>query len=429
MGRKVRWTLSVLVGLAILLTGGYFVLSAVAASRLEEVVAGIRAEGAPLTLAEIAPPPIPDGCNAAVVLKRAFAAFVDLRDEDDEALATFDEDPLGAPAEVVVVMVDWVASNADARHLMDEALKRPNCRFDLDYTSVETLEYRHIVPVLNLSRLTMIDGLLALRGGRPADAFADCRRLLDLARCSESEPTLISLLWRIALEETALRLLHLTLDRVSPDEATCVALRSDLGRIDIHAAAARSARAERAFFFSALERIRLEPAAREEALWADELLGFIPISWIPDSVVKLDEAFALGILARRIALADRPYHEVREEWEALHRDAVNAPWYAVLSEAGLRELLNMRMRVETHRTRIDLADLSLAVRLHEIEHGELPGALIDLDVDLPVDPFAGEAYRYTPGPNGGFTLHGVGPNGRDDGGEDDDIVWPPAREE
>lgn len=84
------------------------------------------------------------------------------------------------------------------------------------------------------------------------------------------------------------------------------------------------------------------------------------------------------------------------------------------------ERAKRQTELNSHRARLRMLTCSLAIRLYELEHGAPPSELSELTPDflddLPLDPFNGEPFVYRRSDKG-FQIYSVGPDGRDDGGQ------------
>jgi len=127
----------------------------------------------------------------------------------------------------------------------------------------------------------------------------------------------------------------------------------------------------------------------------------------------------------RIMLAAR-----RAEMDA-HQGVLDKFRYQVAEAAHVnwdKACLSM-MRAETMR---QMAITAVALKRHQLRHGKLPENLTSLAPEflsgLTTDYMNGKTLCYERDPDGGFALHSVGENGRDDQGQGDDLIWPkPAR--
>jgi hypothetical protein len=98
-----------------------------------------------------------------------------------------------------------------------------------------------------------------------------------------------------------------------------------------------------------------------------------------------------------------------------------APGAASLGPLGGlgRDLLGVEIKAVSSQR---LASIALALAKRQREKGSLPPSLAELG-DLPKDPGSGGAFSYAPDGQQ-FRLHGVGGDGRDDGGDSgkDEVV-------
>jgi hypothetical protein len=85
------------------------------------------------------------------------------------------------------------------------------------------------------------------------------------------------------------------------------------------------------------------------------------------------------------------------------------------------------MRTESMR---QMAITAVALKRHQLRHGTLPEDLTSLVPEflpgLTIDYMNGKPLRYQRDTDGGFALHSVGGNGRDEQGQGDDLIWPKA---
>jgi hypothetical protein len=135
----------------------------------------------------------------------------------------------------------------------------------------------------------------------------------------------------------------------------------------------------------------LEAARRrlvENGLLEERLLGFPA-----EQVLLLDEKREME--ARRddfIKLLKLPAWQ----FEALHVRADPAESRALFAHAAVSGLLNVARQRSRLDQRIALLRHAEALRLHAAEHSAaLPGALCEISVPLPDDPFTGKPFRYT----------------------------------
>ncbi len=408
-----------------------------AKERIAAQKADLRASGAPLTYAEAVPPAVSDEENAAVLLRQAFRIFEEAdaeyrRSTEDEFVEEFwlvaepiDElvaDPWIEDEDRVRDVRDWVVRRRAVRAPLALALERPGCRFDEFWVSlvdgmVQADAAGEDTADASIQRLQEIQDWLcstAALAAREGDAEAAYGTILDALRLAGSAfrgDTLILLLLRSSAEMQALELLETVARRLPPPEEILETLRTHLERPEDPEGLARALGVERAQ--------GLDVYAYLSEVGDEEGQPSVPL---PQIAFLFDEDHYLGLTARAIALAGRPFPETREAWASFYdRELDDGPWYAILSrmqaivfpraaEVGALRLAALR-----------LAGSALALEAVRRDDGTLPAGLCD--TLRAIDPFDGRPIRCRPTGDGGYLLYSVGPDGVDQDGEGDSDDW------
>lgn len=436
--KKKRWgrrLLFLVLLLAIVVTSTVLWLGSVAGSRLEAELAHVRDAGEPITLAELAPAPVPESENAAPLLLEAFELAEDEPDAWHEGitLEAYENDPFGQEESWYAELAAWVEKNEPALGKAREAGARPACRFDLQWEKGIEMESPQVWGLLTISRLMRARAILAARDGDVDGAIATCAEMVRLAEIGLQDPLLIYLLARAAIVDQAVVTAQ---DVLTRGRAATGALRNLLSRLsavpgkeELH----RMFVGERAFGYSAYDLVRREPAQLNlfSPMEGNGNLGHgLLLRLIPDTVLELDSAHYLSLLRRTIELAKLPYREARSDWSALEGELEDGPWYAVIAPMAIAAFPMVARRWTMHEARVEVARLGLSLELHVREHGALPATFADLPLSLPVDdPFSDSPYVLKTMGDGEWRVYSVGPDGKDDGGvpldddEQGDLVW------
>jgi len=383
----------------------------------------IRARGEPATLAELAPEMPPDHDNAAVLLVETFKLMdaASASEPADWMDFLFEEGhPHRADAAAAVKL------HAKAMAVAREALKRPRCVFDLDYTKGPHLELPHLSELRHLARIFAAEAILNALNGQETKAVDGIHHVLLLVGALDEEPLTCS-------KHVAVSILGFGVESLNEVEAATDLsdenrdlLVRDLRRLDFEAAVTQSLVYERAFLQDVkpsdlvytrnwLERRYVEFRAglsSAERLRVLRLMG------------EAIEASRLPPWEARPAATER-YGQVGKimDWDHLGAPASSADawmcWYGPFVRA-------MAAR--------DAAVIGLSCGLFRSAKGRYPAALDELSPEfldkLPPDPFTGKPFRYQLREDGAsFIVYSVGENLKDDGGvkdpaaQKDDISW------
>jgi hypothetical protein len=173
----------------------------------------------------------------------------------------------------------------------------------------------------------------------------------------------------------------------------------------------------------------------EESAWILNIPGAIASTVYPFTPLPTIEVIGhLELYGKLLALTELPYYEAIQ-----HPDYGNSEgparfaYFFDVQVVTAQMAFLMQARFEA---KDGLLQLGLRVERYHATEGHYPPALADLashfPEGLPIDPFSGEAFRYTVSEDS-FLLYSLGPNQRDDGGKpgrtgDGDMVWRGVRE-
>jgi len=428
----------------------HLVLNVIAGRRLERELNRLRAEGAPLTLAEAAPPAVPDSENAALLYTRAFRGFGWPRaseDEDHELVARFlstvngieDYPPGIAPtmAEVEAVLARHKADFS----LLDQASRRPACRFPVDWNAGFGALLPHLSGVRMATRFLAAKGVVDARHGRAVDALNDLAIAIRMSNHISPEPALISQLVRIACIHIVRGVLPEVLAAAPPTEAQSRAFYDLLGNVDINGPWLHAMQGERAAGILAFRDLQTARSGYPAVAVLNEIgegesLGWVRtragkfaltglwwltrVAWAP--ALKLDEARYLELLRKQMLLLRKPFAESQRDYSRLENEASErAPWYALVSRSLFPQFGPATATRDQGVAGIGLMTVALALRDHKIKHGSYPASLADLRAAggwaIPDDPFSGKPFIYRR-QGAGYLIYGLGPDLKDNGGVD-----------
>lgn len=404
-------------------------------------VAEIRARGEPTSLVEAAPPPAPDAENAAVIFEKVFAVMAanEARENSDPAIrdwceVLYDDGEPFEPHKTELVNV--LALYAEAMRLAREAMKRPRCRFDLDYAAGPAMLMPHLARLRHLARLFWGEALLKAHNGLPGEAAASMGNMFGLARAFDEEPSIISKLLEIAINGIGLKALK-RIEREAPlsDPARREVLKH-LGKLEARGPVTKGLVGERGAFHGYMQTLMSEgriPGIDDPDL--QRAMESNPHMFVEDNA-RLVREMTKAIDASRLppwkALLKFKLIETRLGSFSPEEAPLSAQLFPALCAAHLRGV-----RLTAKR---DVAVIGLACKLYKSRHGRYPDKLDALAPEflkeLPPDPFTGKPFVYRregEGDAAGFVVYSVGDNLTDDGGAGrsegkDDIAWEGGRD-
>ncbi len=406
----------------------------------------LRAKGEPVTLDDLTPEPIPPEQNAATIYLKAFAAYVELEDEDVKVLVQRASSEF--PPEGLAKVRQWIQQNQQALVLTERASAMEKCRFIDRYVGMYDQRYDHLSLATRLALLLSASARAHLAENDPQSALKKCRAQLGLGRHLGRGRTLVEyLVAHVHLSKAADSLSEL-LSHPGIGHLELRPVVRDVRRLLEAEHLADAFRTERVFLLSLLsdpehaKEVFLDPELHFDNRDRNAEHGHAMKShgdtrvWIEQETLVFLEAFA-----EIISLAEAPYYQgaaARRQVQDWLEEEVRP---RALPMATLTLPKHIRYLQLGARRRVPLLHMTLAIELemHQRATGSYPESLDGLKLTylekLPVDPFSGRPFVYRK-KDGGYILYSVGPNGRDDGGvpghpgdRTDDIVWSVTRKE
>jgi len=304
VGRLLRrkWR-PIAVVLAVLIAA-HIVLNIVAGRRLEAELSRLRAEGAPLTFAEAAPPKVPDSENAAVLYQKAFAGLYNPADSEaaqlylsggkrvPEAVPPRTGHPRGAVPTMAQMEAILARHQADFA-LLEQASRRPACRFPVNWDAGFAALFPELGRVRDATWFLAAKALVDARRGRAGDALNDLAVAVRMSNHIAPEPTPMAQLVRVACFGIMHRVLPEILAAAAPTPAESRPLYDLLGGTDLAGPWVHAMEGERCFGLSVYND------ARRRGLWilmsptiGARMISLVPgVLWSP--FFKLDEVYYL----------------------------------------------------------------------------------------------------------------------------------------
>lgn len=400
---------------------------------LEAELAKLKAQGMPLSMAEVAPKAVPDDQNAAVLYQKVFKVefspgeqtaeegIAGLSDSEEDTIREYLRNPNPELERNVRVLLGRPQVQK-ALKILREASKRPHCVFPINWEDGMQVVFPQYAKFREACRLVVAQAQLAAGEGNLAEALGWCEVSLRMADHVAFEPTLIGQLVSYAVRSITLRSVQRFLSEAQLTPAQAEQFAHYLEQINLYDELARAMIGERAFGLDSYRRIRRGA--------------------LPAPLGAFDELVYLKNMQRAIELAALPHHQAARGDQALIEERKRWPNKYTLASTIVPALGKCANKRDQVLAEIGLCRVVLALKAYKYEHGAYPSTLDQLrrtlDWTLPVDPFTGRSFIYRRQEEG-FKLYSVGENLKDDGGvkkpkgprawehPEDDIVWECAR--
>ena len=452
--------------------------------QLEAELARLRASGAPLTLAQAAPKPVPESENAAVLYQKVFGVRFPRDTTPEHPLANMSTDertlidaygggstPPGIVTDVTrdesgtvtvrqgpekppsrsevdarVAALLEKPNVVDALAVLRKASEMPHCVFPVDWAAGPAALFPHLTEFRAAARLVCAQARLTAGQGDVDAALDWCMIALRMSEQAAVEPTLAAQLVCVAMQGTAFSAMQSILSSSTPSAQAAARLDEYLGRLDLTGGFVRGLEGERACVLGALTmRVGFDVAALAQlaaevwpngakALWF-RAYGRIYCSPLGAPLRKAEEIIYLKYMGEQTKTAPLPYRETKPGVEAAEWEVAKAPVYpGVIARSILPTYAPAAAMRDKGIVQIAECRIVLALKGYKQQHRAYPANLADLqatlDRPLPLDPFSGKDFIYRT-EDRGFILYSVGRDLKDDQGQAPtpethgagDIVW------
>jgi len=447
---KRQWVKVTLVALAAIFAG-MILLRIVAGYVMERSfnakLAELRERGEPVTLAEMAPPPVPSERNAATYYERAFQKLESLGKEDLTNFGQLTAKDGALSAEEVRKAMDLLDHARPAMSMLHKAVECDECRYPIDYQSPgHLLRLPHLQKLRILVRLLKLSSNANLEWRYGGTAAEDCVIALKVAQSAEQDPTPVSLLVESGLMGLVLVQLERVMDRAEPSASQLTRIERLLSSEADRRRFTRVLRGERCTGLSLINLTLHDPNKLLKFLIARRpsvvLRALVRVGvFVYKPIILMDACHYLDIMDRFIWLSESPYGVSWDGWRSLNEDIEEIAGGRYIRHPMLQMLVpSLRQVAAVYDSTVawkGCSRIAITLRLCRMKSGQYPEGLPKLVPEfldkLPIDPFSGKDFIYRREGNG-FIVYSVGPNRKDDGGkepvrdsETEDIVWKCSR--
>jgi len=471
-----RWKILIAAG-AVVMAG--MLISAVHHYRLraatEAYIAKLKANGEPMELAQVMPPPVPPEQNGTETFRKAAA----LLDADKTFLETnsIHAMDMAAPGKAVIcsqqpvvlqtystnsweALTAAVGQNKEALNLLHQIIEHPALDFGIHYERGfgEGFEFTNLnlVQLRNSANYLSANAICNLHHGDVAAAVKNEQAMLALANAMQSQRLVISELVRMAITRKAVNLNWEILQSPGVTGEQLTALQNDWDRLNFLQGCKDALIMERLCGENTLSMWRNSDYGLNNFFgWerrARENIGF-PVeeeSWLKkaksESQIFLwrywwsypDELRCLRgheVLMETLRYAEtngaflKAFQQQQARLDALGINKLESEFGGMLSgKTDFHSMLSESIttlgytfkKVMTVESAKRIVVTAIALKRFQLKHGNYPEKLSDLTPEflpsVPLDPVDGQPLRYRRNVGGTFLLYSVGENGKDNGG-------------
>jgi len=391
-------------------------------SKLQARIDAIRADGYPVTCAELDKwYTIPENVeNAAYTIIDAFSYYKLWDNAESKSLPVVGQAKLPARTEsmgeeIKALITRYIADNNEPLELLHAGASIEHSRYPIDLSAGFEINIPNMREIKIAARMLKLEAILYAENGDGKLSIRSAISIFGIARSLAKEPSIMSQMFRSMCQSFATSTIEYCINRVELTDEQLLELIERVHnseRISDMTCAFVGERCMGLRFFKS-----------PESMNPDSIEG-IPVRPILElykalGLVDADAIIYLDLMDEYIKSAQLPLHKRQE--------AVKAIDARLQSTSQIHILLHAITPALSHITSIELrtiADLrtartALAVLRYRLAAGRLPDALTDLvpiylDV-VPVDPFDGKDLRYEK-LGVGFVVYSIGQDMRDDGG-------------
>lgn len=428
-----------LIGLLVIVAG-YLLLLADLQRALNKRLNDLRAAGVPTTYAEVAPPPVPDAENAAIVYQQALEKLNYSADDRETLSAFVKDDPPGSREKLLAQTRQILERNRAAIELARQAASMGRCRFPVNWSAEDPREiiFPHLRGMRSCDRLLSAEAVVQSEQGHSGPAVESCQLGLRIAAHVLVEPSGISVLTAVSVEAVTFEALAAVIERHDLPTDVCWALYQEIGETELRQAYRKVFVADVPTGVWAFDTANRDPQRIKEWLLGPPPLErnrFIELYLTPlGRIVRLKEQTAyVDLVEAIISAANRPYRKSVALNDEIEDRLHSLPPYYFLTFAAYPAYGQMQIARDRAIARRGALQIALVLEAYHGRHADYPDSLAALHEypgwELPDDPFSGKEFVYRR-QGKGFVLYSWGEDLDDDGGRppqypdrDGDLAW------
>jgi hypothetical protein len=428
------------IGITVVALGVIYAIGVgVSSAKLRRAYTDLKKDGRPMSPAEIIPPKVPDGENAALLYESA-ALLLKAQPAPNRNLLDYVREPYDGfmtgslepdkLAEFKQLIEQDVVTQAIS--IIEQGTRRKSCRFDHDYTEGFNILLPHLAGLRDIVRLIGARSCLEAEAGRPDAAWNYALTQLKFADALRKDPIIISFLVRLAAIRTSCETIQRICENTPPNAEQYKTVESLLSNYEGIEPLVLALDGERLLGGEWAFNLLRNGSARDltASINNDWGLGEVLLSLYSTffkPFLIADHAAYMRIMGYYTRLAQQPYslderNTIDEKVRQMHSrlnwvTSMLVPALSRVKEIYWETIAQMRV------TRAGLALLQ-----EKKAQGAFPQTL-EMPKNLD-DPFSKELLHYKL-QGQGFIIYSVGPDEKDNGGSpkqkkqktDWDIVW------
>ena len=424
-GKRHRLKVShVLIILLLFCVGAFALFRLSLKSKLQARIDAIRADGYPVTCAELDKwYTIPENVeNAAYTIIDAFSYYNQWDKDKSEPLPLVGQAKLPARTEPMdeemkALIVQYVADNNEAIEMLHTAAAIEHSRYPIDLSAGFEAAIPDLSEIRTAVRLLKLEAILHTENGDGKLAVRSAKSCFGIARSLAKEPVMISQLVRTACQSLTATTIEYCVNRIELADEQLVELIEyvhNAENISDMSCAFVGERCMGISFFKSPESVN-----------PDSINGipFRPIVELYKAIglADADEIIYLDIMDGYIKTAQLPVHQRMEAAKAIDARLESTSQIHILLHAIMPALARVNTIDLRNIAQLRTARIALAIERYRLAAGSLPDTLADLvpaylDA-VPTDPFDGNELRYKKLETG-FVVYSIGEDLSDEGGKE-----------
>lgn len=440
--RRKRRALSlwkIVLGIIVVLMLAHGVVVLYLGQQYHAAVKALKAQGLPVSTAELTRAKVPDDQNGAFLFMKAFNLLDDKQNKKAvDLLETFlSQQSVGAHNNRFPP-VSWTDAKQASRQLAgvvpltQQALSQPSCQFTTNWAIDDVAKFRYYSKLRSLEKVLTADAVIDTHDGRMDEAYRKIDLAFRTAQVLKNEPNIMCILVTTANTGISYGALQSVLQYGTPDRTQATKLNRLLVDTNFDHNMAYALRGERATQLSEFDRMTkhglydyfVSPGTSNGV--NDKRMNGWALSYIVRPLIYMDAISYIRAMNETIAIAEKHYPNAELQQKALSKLESSIPRYAFMTKFLFPVFPTAIVKTHLTRARAALTQILLAAQQYKVSHGQYPDTMAQVRsagiTGIPMDPLSGKDFVYKRTAKG-FTVYSVGDDFKDDGGKQIDNRW------